>query len=213
MKKFAHIEDLHRRIFAAMLANMDDSVGEVLNTVNTLKLSERTLIVFISDNGGPTRELTSDNGPLRGEKGHVHEGGIRVPFLMQWTNHLPAGEDYREPVISLDIYATMAELAGATIPRNKALDGVNLLPFLQGTRKSVPHETLFWRSMEKSAFRAGDWKAVRNPYRGQGADWELYNLRADIGEQDDLKSQYPDRLKNLIDGWQIMNAEMIDPLW
>jgi len=213
MKKFAHVDDIHRRIFAAMLANMDDSVGDVLKMVNKFNLSERTLIVFISDNGGPTRELTSDNGPLRGEKGHVYEGGIRVPFLMQWKNHLPAGKTYREPVISLDIYATAVDLSGATIPQNKRLDGVNLLPYLNANDQGVPHESLFWRSIEKSAFRSGDWKAVRNPHRGQGGDWELYNLRADIGEQDDLKSQYPNRLEKMIAGWEKMNQEMIDPLW
>lgn len=213
MEKFTSIEDIHRRIFAAMLSNMDDSVGDVLETVSDLKLSEKTLIIFISDNGGPTRELTSSNAPLRGEKGHVYEGGIRVPFLMQWTNHLPAGKVYREPVISLDIYATIASLAGATPPKNKSLDGVNLLPFLTAQQNGTPHEALFWRSMNKSAFRAGDWKAVRNPHRGKGGDWELYNLRADIGEKDDLKSQYPDRLKSLVQQWEKMNREMIDPLW
>jgi arylsulfatase A-like enzyme len=132
---------------------------------------------------------------------------------MQWKNHLPAGKTYREPVISLDIYATAVDLSGATIPQNKRLDGVNLLPYLNANDQGVPHESLFWRSIEKSAFRSGDWKAVRNPHRGQGGDWELYNLRADIGEQDDLKSQYPNRLEKMIAGWEKMNQEMIDPLW
>lgn len=213
MHKFSSIEDVHRRIFAAMLSNLDDSVGDVLGTVEKLKLSENTLVIFLSDNGGPTRELTSSNAPLRGEKGHLYEGGIRVPFLMQWTNHLPAGAVYRQPVLSLDLYATAGDLSGARIPRNKPIDGVNLLPYLTGEQAGSPHEMLFWRSVNKLAIRSGDWKAVKNPQRGESDDWQLYNLRADISEQDNLISQYPDKLQELIARWEKMNTEMIDPLW
>ncbi|HCA51265.1 MAG TPA: N-acetylgalactosamine-4-sulfatase, partial [Planctomycetaceae bacterium] len=102
MKKFSHIDDVHRQIFAAMLANLDDSVGEVLNALEANKLMENTIIVFLSDNGGPTRELTSSNSPLKGEKGMMYEGGIRVPFMMQWQGTIPAGQIYRHPVISTD---------------------------------------------------------------------------------------------------------------
>jgi arylsulfatase B len=116
-------------------------------------------------------------------------------------------------VISLDIYATAAELSGAKIPRNKPLDGVNLMPYLTGKNEDSPHVTLFWRSVNKRALRSGDWKVVKNPQRGRGGDWELYNLRADISEQDNLVSQYPEKLQELTRQWEAMNSVMIDPLW
>ena len=89
MEKFAHIEDMHRRIFAAMLANMDDSVGAVMDQLRKSGLEEDTLVFFLSDNGGPTKELTSSNGVLRGQKGQMYEGGVRVPFVMQWKGTIP----------------------------------------------------------------------------------------------------------------------------
>lgn len=113
MTQFGHIEDVHRRIFAAMLANLDDSVGEVLAKLRQEKLEEHTLIFFISNNGGPTRELTSSNVPLRGGKGQTYEGGIRVPFLLQWKGELPAGTEYHRPVTSLDVFGTATEVAHA----------------------------------------------------------------------------------------------------
>ena len=97
MEKFSHIEDVHRRIFAAMLAHMDDSVGEVLKALRDARLEENTLIIFLSDNGGPTKELTSQNGPLRNGKGSVYEGGLRVPFLMQWKGQLPEQTVFLRP--------------------------------------------------------------------------------------------------------------------
>ena len=116
MKKFEQIEDVHRRIFAAMLANLDKSVGAVMKTLEDERLAQRTIVFFLSDNGGPTRELTSSNAPLRGEKGSVYEGGIRVPFMMQWPGTLPRGKVYDKPVTSLDVFTTCVALARAQLP-------------------------------------------------------------------------------------------------
>jgi arylsulfatase B len=158
MQRFAHIEDIHRRIFAAMLANLDDSVGEVLAKVREEQLEEKTLIFFLSDNGGPTRELTSSNLPLRGEKGQMYEGGLRVPFMVQWKSKIPAGKVFDKPVVSVDMFATAARLSGAKMPTN--LDGVDLMPFLTGRQAGAPHETFYWRQGPKTALRHGDWKLV-----------------------------------------------------
>ncbi len=106
MRRFQQIEDIHRRIFAGMLSNLDDSVGAVLAKLGERDLERNTLVFFISDNGGPTRELTSSNEPLRGGKGDVYEGGLRVPFLVQWKSVIPASGVFAEPVVSLDIFAT-----------------------------------------------------------------------------------------------------------
>lgn len=211
MKRFADIDDIHRRIFAAMLSNMDDSIGEVLATLQRHQLHENTIVIFLSDNGGPTRELTSSNAPLRGEKGSMYEGGLRVPFLMKWPGHIPAGRTYDPPVISLDISATALQAAGAEIPADA--DGVNLLPFLKGTAVDRPHATLYWRTGRKGALRHGDWKLVRNPGRGQSSDWQLYDLAKDISETADLSQQVPAVRDDLIRRWQELDAQMIDAVW
>ena len=152
MRKFSHIEDIHRRIFAAMLANMDDSVGAVLKQLRKSGLEENTIVFFLSDNGGPTRELTSSNAPLRGEKSAMYEGGLRIPFMVQWKGVIPAGEVYDRPVSSLDIYATAAANAKAEAPNN--IEGVDLVPYLTGKRSGNPHETLFWRQGGFTSWRS-----------------------------------------------------------
>ncbi len=212
MKRFAEIEDVHRRIFAGMLSNMDDSVGEVLDKLRKEKLEENTLVFFISDNGGPTAELTSSNLPLRGGKGTVYEGGIRVPFLAQWKGTLPKGKVYRQPVISLDVFATAASLAKASLPKSKKFDGVNLIPYLTGKKKEPPHPKLFWRIGTRAALRVGDWKLLRQTKRAKGS-WELYDLGNDLAEKSNLASKQPAKLEELKTAWEKMNAEMIDPVW
>lgn len=213
MKKFAHIEDIQRRIFAAMLSNLDDSVGSILAKLREEDLEENTLIFFISDNGGPTRELTSSNLPLRDGKGSVYEGGTRVPFIAQWKGRLPGGSVYEKPVISLDIYSTAAAVAHAELDGKKKIDGVNLLPYLTGENKGRPHDSLFWRIDRRTAIRVGDWKLLRNPRRGQSDDWELYHLANDLGETNDLASSEPAKFKELMKAWEAMDREMIDPVW
>ena len=213
MKKFEHIADIQRRIFAAMLANLDDSVGAVLQKLRDKKLEEDTLIFFISDNGGPTRELTSSNLPLREGKGTVYEGGLRVPFLAQWKGKLPAKSIYRHPVISLDIFATAATLSNAPIDNRKIYDGVNLLPFLSGEDESRPHERLFWRTGARTAIRVGDWKLLRNPGRGKGIAWELYDLANDPSEKFNLAGRHKGKLQELFLAWQRIEGEMIEPGW
>jgi arylsulfatase B len=213
MQKMAEIDDMHRRIFAAMLVNLDDSVGAVLRKLEEEQLRENTLVVFLSDNGGPTRELTSSNKPLRGEKGDMYEGGIRVPFLMQWPGQLPAGKVERRPVISLDLFATFAHLAEARLPRDLQLDGVDLMPYLTGENAERPHRQLFWRQAQRTALRVDDWKLVRNPGRGIGSDWQLYNLATDLSEQHDQATAQPDKLAEMIHEWEQMNDQMSEPFW
>lgn len=211
MKRFAHIEDIHRRIFAAMLSNMDDSIGDVLSTIDRNGLTSQTIVFFISDNGGPTRELTSSNKPLRGEKGSMYEGGIRVPFLLSWPGQVPEGQTFDAPVISLDIAATVLQAAQASgLPQ---ADGVDLLPYIRQEAKGRPHDTLYWRAGRKAALRYRDWKIVRNPGRGQSADWQLYDLTNDVAESHDLSPTNHQVRDDLVRRWQLLNEEMIDPVW
>ena len=212
MKKYESIDDVQRRIFAAMLGQLDDAVGKVLNTVKTTGLWENTLIVFLSDNGGPTRELSSSNLPLRGEKGGLFEGGIRVPFMMQWPGKIDAGSEFTKPVISLDLFDTCLGLAG--VESTTITDGVDLMPFLQaGDSEVIPHDQLFWRVGNKSALRKGDWKLVRQKGRGATGEWELYNLNDDISEMNNLADEKRDLLDTLIEEWEDRNREMIDPIF
>ena len=209
MERFVAIDDIHRRIFAAMLANLDDSVGAVLQKLRDEGLFDNTLVFFLSDNGGPTRELTSSNRPLRGEKGQVYEGGIRVPFLCQWPRKLPQGKVEATPVISLDISATT--LAASRASPVEGADGANLIPWLTEDVADPPHNELFWRMNRKAALRVADWKVVRNSNSAE-ARWELFNLSHDISERDDLAKQMPDKLSELVNRWKKIDSEMKPPV-
>ena len=214
MKKFGHIEDIHRRIFAAMLSNMDDSVGAVMAQLRESGLEENTIVFFLSDNGGPTRELTSSNLPLRGSKGQMYEGALRVPFMMQWKGKIPAGQTYSKPISSFDIYATAAANSDGVLAP-KQVEGVDLIPFVTGKDSGTPHETLFWRQGGRTAIRHGDWKLVRMGGRKAkgNANWELYNLANDLSEETNVAGSNPERLAELVELWERMNDEMVDPLF
>ncbi len=224
LERFAHITDVKRRTFAAMLSAMDDAVGTVLAQLRQHGLEEDTLIFFLSDNGGPTPSITSGNGPLRGFKSQTWEGGIRVPFMVQWKGRIPAGQVDDRPVIQLDVLPTALAAAGTPAKPEWKLDGVDLLPFLTGKNSALPHEALFWRFGPQLALRMGDWKIVKAPAGGgvEGVPREgkattdriqLYNLRQDLGEKVNLAAQQPEKLRELVAVWEKFNGEMIDPLW
>jgi len=198
-----------RRTYAGMLTAMDEAVGRVLTKVRGLGQEENTLVFFYSDNGGPTPQTSSRNDPLRGYKGQFYEGGIRVPFLVQWKGKLPAGMVYREMVMGFDCHATALAAAGVQMPTDKPLDGVNLLPFLTGKQAGQPHDRLFWRAGEKHAARLGDWKLVQE--RSGGV--ELFNLKDDIGEQTDLAAKEPAKLKELQAAYAAWDKQMMPAQW
>jgi arylsulfatase B len=206
LAKFAHLPDLHRRLFAAMLAHLDDNVGRVLAHLRATGLAENTLVVFLSDNGGPTKELTSRNDPLRGGKGELWEGGIRVPFIVSWPGRITPRTD-ATPVISLDATATALALAGISAPPTP-LDGVNLWPLLSGKSTAAPHSALYWRVGERHAIRQGDWKLLR-----QRGAWQLYDLAHDVGEQTDRATTEPARTQALAALWETWNAAQVAPRW
>lgn len=213
MQRFAHIEDVQRRIFVSMVADMDDAVGRVLAKLDELGEEKETLIFFLSDNGGPTRELTSSNAPLRDGKGRVYEGGLRVPFLVQWTGKLPAGKIDRRPVIALDVFPTAVRASGGTL--EKGLDGVDLLPYLNGDNRGNPHETLYWRYGSRIALRHNDWKMTGrfDTATGAGRDFELFALDSDLGETQDVSAKNPGVVEELRGMWESYNRHMIAPLW
>ena len=205
------IEDIQRKIFAGMLINMDRGIGRIIQKLRDSGLEDNTIIIFISDNGGPTRELTSSNLPLRGEKGNLYEGGIRIPFMIQWKGHIPSGKIYENPVISLDILPTVAVAAGAEFPQD--IDGVNLLPYIKGEKTGQPHQSLYWRQNGLTAFREGNWKIFSNKFNGQQPEWELYNLAEDLGENNNLIKKNPDKFNELFPKWKELNGKMMEPLF
>jgi arylsulfatase A-like enzyme len=207
LARFSAIENPVRRKYAAQLSLLDDAVGETIEAMRATGQDRNTLVFFFSDNGGPSSSNGSNNGPLRGEKGRVYEGGVRVPFVVKWPAKLPGGSTFEQPVISLDVFATALAAAGAKMPTDKKYDSVNLVPFLSGEDKGAPHQQLFWRSKTLLAVREGDWKLVRP---GGSAD-ELYDLRSDLGEAKDVSAERPaeaERLKATLDAW---NGELVPP--
>lgn len=211
--RFEKISDPKRRTYAAMLSALDDAVGQVLTKIREHKLEENTLIFFISDNGGPVAQGTTINGssnePLRGSKRFTLEGGIRVPFVVSWKGHVPAGKVDDRPVIALDIHPTALAAAGLPIEDSFHLDGVNLLPYIEGKEAGTPHDVLLWRFGKQFAIRKGDWKLVKH----DDAPPQLYNLKDDIGESKDLIAQKPEIAKELQSTWDNWNKELVPPLW
>jgi arylsulfatase A-like enzyme len=151
--RFNHISDSKRRIYAAMVSAIDDGVGKLLDKLKETGQDKNTLLFFLSDNGGPL-DNGSSNHPLSGKKGNLYEGGIRVPFAMQWPGVIAAGTVYEKPIISLDIFATALGSLQKTAVTKNPLDGVNLIPFLTGKKKGAPHEILFWRNQDMNAYAA-----------------------------------------------------------
>jgi len=203
--KFAHIQNRTRRIHLAMLAAMDDAVGRVVSEIRAQGLDAQTLIMFSSDNGGPTQETTSSNGALNGVKATVLEGGIRVPTLFRWTGHIEGGRTIDTLAMGFDLTATA--LAAAGVPAS-GLDGVDLMPWLTGARTGDAHEALFWRAAGQGAVRSGDWKLVKN-----GETYHLFNLRSDIGERRDLAAARPDVVADLRARYADWSGAMTEPLW
>ncbi len=223
LSRFTNIEEKKRRTFAAMLSAMDDAVGNVVAKLRETGQEENTLVFFISDNGGPTAQTTSGNGPLHGFKAQTWEGGIRVPWAIQWKGHIPAGQVDDRPVIQIDILPTALAAAGVAVQPEWKLDGVNLLPYVTGEKKEAPHDALYWRFGQQIAIRKGDWKLVKAPGGGvepgerggvattQGA--QLYNLASDLGEKNNVAQQEPQKFNELAAAWDEWNKSNIAPKW
>jgi len=192
-------QDYPQAAYAVMVEMLDRQVGELISLLESLGLSENTLIVFSSDNG-PHDEGGIDprdfhsNASFRGMKRDLYEGGIRVPFIAKWPDHIPAGTSSDYPCAFWDMMPTFADLL--ELPLTEDCDGISLLPVLEGRETPTPNRYLYWEFHEqggKQAVRFGDWKAVRlNVAKDPGAPIELYNLSDDPGETDNLAEQYPD---------------------
>jgi arylsulfatase A-like enzyme len=209
LQQFGEIESKPRRSYAAMTKSLDDAVGRVLAELKEQGIEQNTLVILINDNGGATNN-SSDNGIYRGMKGSKWEGGIRVPMLMRWPGHLPAGTTYDRPVSALDILPTALaaiEARETTYPEN--LDGVNLLPYLSGEKDGRPHETLFWRRGVAAAIRKGPWKLIRI----DGKPVALVNIEEDPRERSNRLTDRPELVKGLLGDLKQWESELSSPKW
>lgn len=196
-----------RRRYAADLMQLDDSVGRIRKTLSDLHLEKDTLLFFYGDNGGPGGVAT--NGPLKGGKWTLWEGGIRVPFFAAWPGQIPGGQAIPTPIQQLDLMPTALSAAGAAIDPAWKLDGVDLLPHLKGGAPPAPRD-LFWRFGPQMAVRRGDLKWVK---AGLELPPALFNVREDPGESKDLSATMPEVAKNLKARWDAWNLGNEKPRW
>jgi arylsulfatase A len=211
-------------VYAAMIESLDDSVGRIVKKLSDLKLTERTLFIFTSDNGGLSvlegpRTPATSNAPLRAGKGHLYEGGIRVPLIVKWPSHAKPGTTCETPVTTMDLFATILEIAGAKRAARTGVDSVSLVPLLEQragyVRKTIythyPHYSN-QRSKPGSAIREGDFKLIEF---FEDNHIELYNLRDDIGEKSDLSATLPKQgadLRRKLERWhRSVGAQMMRP--
>ena len=207
----SHIKDHRMRVYAAMIRALDRSVGRVLQQLEEDGLTNDTLVIFTSDNGGAGYiGLPEVNQPYRGWKLTFFEGGIRSPYMMRWPAAIPAGSTYRAPVSHFDIFATAAAAAKAALPKDRAIDGVNLLPYVNGKTRGRPHDALFWRSGANQVVRAGDWKLQVAQYPAK--DW-LFDLSVDPTERVNLAAAMPGKVAELKRLLAKHNSAQVKPLW
>jgi arylsulfatase A-like enzyme len=207
LAKYAQL-DKPRQSYAAMIHEFDDAIGTVLAKLRELKLEENTLVFLISDNG--VASPLAEHSGLRGRKWFVWEGGVRVSWMAQWKGRIPGGRVLSEPVIQLDVLPTALAAAGAEVKPEWKLDGVNLLPLLEGKVDKLDREALYWRFGVQYAVRQGDWKLVKPGLEDKPM---LVNLAKDRGEQTDLTAQQPEKASELQALWDRWNAGNQAPRW
>jgi arylsulfatase A-like enzyme len=225
----------HDPVYAGMIASVDESVGRIVALLDELELSRNTLVIFSSDNGGVggyareglthARNVT-DNAPLRGGKGMLYEGGIRVPYVFSWPGRIPPGTSCDQPIISVDLYPTLLQVAGARPPADHVLDGVSYLSLLTSDSKATLNRDAIywhfpgylgsgpgqWRTLPVGVVRAGDFKLMEFFEDGR---LELYNLREDLSEKNNLADKMPEKAKKLqadLHAWRTrIGAQMPTP--
>lgn len=208
---FAHIEDHALRVYAAMTLALDRSVGEVLDALEANGLSDNTLVIFTSDNGGAHYiGLPGLNDPYRGWKATFFDGGIRVPTFLRWPGVIAPESEMTGLAQHIDLLPTIAAIAGVDVPQDRVIDGRDLMPFLTGETSGAPHETLFWRSGHYRAVIHQGWKLQISARPDRV--W-LFDLENDPGEQRDLSAAEPERVATMMALLEAHEAEQADPLW
>lgn len=206
----SHIPNHRKRVYLSMIRSLDRSVGRILKAVKEEGLEENTVIIFTSDNGAPNYiGLPDVNRPYRGWKLTFFQGGIRVPYLAKWPGHIKPGTKYDQPITNIDILPTLADAAGAKLPTDRLINGVNLLPFPKG-RTSQKQRALFWSDGYYQTVQFKGWKLIRTEKPNK--KW-LFNLSSDPTEKNNLITEYSDKRIELENLLLNHNKQMIKPLW
>lgn len=218
-------------VYAAMIASVDESVGRVIAKLDELKLSDSTLIIFSSDNGGVggyeaagigKAGAITDNAPLRGGKGMLYEGGVRVPYIFKWPGRIAAGTTHDEPILSVDLYPTLVEATGGKLPESQKFDGQSYLPLLTNRADQWKPRAVYWHFPGYLGAGPGEWRttpagAVQVGHLKlleffEDKHIELYDIKADIGQNRDLVKEQPQRaaemLARLTEWRKSINAQM-----
>lgn len=213
MAQFPNITDKKRKIYAGMVYALDRGVGEVVKTLKQTGQYENTLIVFFSDNGGKP-PAGGNNAPLRGRKGDTLEGGFRVPMFFHWPEKIKSGREYKHVISALDLYPTFTKLANATLPPNKKLDGLNVMPAVLDNKNARPGQSIFAMrhryGYSDVAIRKDDYKAL---LFGKDAKWELYDVQNDPAESKNLSKKYPVMLRELVEEGEVWSWQHAEPKW
>jgi arylsulfatase A-like enzyme len=207
--RFSHVGDHNKQVYYGMIAALDDAIGELLAALDSNGLTENTIVVFASDNGGATYTGATDNGPLRAGKFSQFEGGINIPMMLSWPGNAPEGIQYEPQVSLLDIVPTILECAGIVSTGIPHLDGKNLMPYLEKPVQG-PHEALFWRTDYNKAVRTGKWKLVWNTRDDQVF---LFDLTENNYEQVNVAGDFPLVVEELQELYREWEQQMHDPLW
>ncbi len=208
---FKNLREEPNQIYAGMVSSLDENIGKITARLKELDLEKNTMVIFTSDNG-PARggtyirgwpddwpeTLLGTAGPLRGHKAQQFEGGHREPFIIRWPEVLPKGQAYTKLTSTLDLLPTLCMAAGAQIPENLTVDGVDLLPFMTGKNRNAPHDTLFWMTHNQGAVRMGDWKLLIDSDTSQ----LLFNLQEDLAEEYDISKLHPEIVSHLLQSWK-----------
>ena len=210
-EEYKTIQDKGKAVYRGIIRSLDDAIGAINQKLKDANIDDNTLVVFLSDNGPASYTKITNATPLKGGKITQFEGGINVPFILKWKNHLPENTTYNYPVIALDIFATAANISNAKLPTDRVYDGINLIPFLTNENTNAPHDKLFWRADHIHAIRKGDYKLI---YSSRDKWIELYNLKKDKNEKNNLFFVMPEKVKELQDDLKIWENELpAKPMW
>jgi arylsulfatase A-like enzyme len=204
--RFAHVEDENKRVYYAMIAALDDAIGQITDKLDELGLAENTLLVFASDNGGAAYTGATENAPLQGGKFNFFEGGVNVPMMARWPGVLSGGEHYTRPVSLMDVFSTAVNAAGAPLPEDRIIDGMDLRERIAGTGEDV----FFWRALHYKGILAGDWKLIQD---GKSGNARLHQLADDPYESQNLVQERPEikeQLQTMMSAWE---TDLAEPLW